>query len=203
MSKITGLVLFVAGAAVGSATTWYYAKKKYEQIAQEEIDSVKEVFSRREAESNDKSDKSEEGEDDSESDPGKRVTVEDYVDKVSECGYIEEDEEDDSDDESAYAPDPTVYRSDRAPYVISPSEFGTLDEYDQITLTYYADSVLVDENDEIIEDVEGTVGFESLTTFGEYEDDAVHVRNERHGIDYEILAHPRKFSEMLKHNPYS
>ena len=45
MSKSTNIVMFVLGAAVGSAATWYFTKKKYEQIAQEEIDSVKEAFS--------------------------------------------------------------------------------------------------------------------------------------------------------------
>lgn len=49
MSKTTGFVMFVLGAAVGSVATWQYVKKKYEQIAQEEIDSVKEIFSRRES----------------------------------------------------------------------------------------------------------------------------------------------------------
>ena len=49
MSKATGFVMFVLGAAVGSVVTWQYTRKKYEQIAQEEIDSVKEIFSRRES----------------------------------------------------------------------------------------------------------------------------------------------------------
>ena len=48
MSKSINFMLFIFGAAVGSAATWTYAKKKYELIAQEEIDSVKEVFSKRE-----------------------------------------------------------------------------------------------------------------------------------------------------------
>ena len=48
MSKSINFMLFIFGAAVGSAATWMYAKKKYELIAQEEIDSVKEVFSKRE-----------------------------------------------------------------------------------------------------------------------------------------------------------
>lgn len=49
MNKAAGFVMFVLGAAVGSVVTWQYTKKKYEQIAQEEIDSVKEIFSRRES----------------------------------------------------------------------------------------------------------------------------------------------------------
>ena len=41
---LTNLAIFVAGAAVGSIATWAIVKKKYEQIANEEIKSVKEVF---------------------------------------------------------------------------------------------------------------------------------------------------------------
>ena len=44
MNKARGFVMFVLGAAVGSVATWQYTKKKYERIAQEEIDSVKEIF---------------------------------------------------------------------------------------------------------------------------------------------------------------
>ena len=46
---------FIIGAATGSAVTWYLLKDKYEALAQEEIDSVKEVFLRREQELKDQS----------------------------------------------------------------------------------------------------------------------------------------------------
>ena len=45
MSKaFSNLVIFATGAVVGSLATWQFVKKKYEQLAQEEIDSVKEAF---------------------------------------------------------------------------------------------------------------------------------------------------------------
>ena len=47
--------------------------------------------------------------------------------------------------------------------------------------------------DNIIEDVEGTVGTDSLTHFGEYEDDSVFVRNDEKQIDYEILLDSDKY----------
>ena len=50
--KTTVLSAFILGAASGSAVTWYSVKKKYEEIAQREIDSVKEVFANREKERN-------------------------------------------------------------------------------------------------------------------------------------------------------
>ena len=51
------------------------------------------------------------------------------------------------------------------PYVIPPESFDDLEDYDAISLTYYADGILADENDEIIEDVENIVGFESFESF--------------------------------------
>lgn len=73
------------------------------------------------------------------------------------------------------------------PYVIPPDEFGEVEGYETISLTYYSNYILADENDEIVEDVENTVGSESLSHFGEYEDDSVFVRNDMRKCDYEIL----------------
>ena len=42
-SKRWVLLAFIAGAGIGSVCTWQLLKRKYEQIAQEEIDSVKAV----------------------------------------------------------------------------------------------------------------------------------------------------------------
>lgn len=81
-------------------------------------------------------------------------------------------------------------------YVISPEEFGKND-YDAESLNYYADGVLTNSWDEVIEDVDGFVGEDSLTRFGEYEDDCVYVRNEVLQTDYEILLDERKFSDIV------
>ena len=40
-------VIFAAGAIIGSAVTWKYAKDKYEKIADEEIASVKEMYAKK------------------------------------------------------------------------------------------------------------------------------------------------------------
>ena len=82
------------------------------------------------------------------------------------------------------------------PYVISPDEFGNEFDYEEVSLTYYADGVLTDDQDNIIEDVEGLVGLDSLNHFGEYEDDSVFVRNDALQTDYEILADLRNYSDV-------
>lgn len=88
------------------------------------------------------------------------------------------------------------------PYVISPSEFGELENYEQCTLTFYADGVLTDSNDEEVDDVDSLIGRESLSHFGEYEDDSVFVRNDTTKMDYEILLDNRFYSNVIKAEPY-
>ena len=88
------------------------------------------------------------------------------------------------------------------PYDISPDEFGEFDDYEKISLTYYKDQILADDGDEPIEDIDEVVGSESLNCFGEYEDDAVFVRNDRLKCDYEILLDHRKYSDVVQRKPY-
>lgn len=173
---------FIIGAATGSVATWYLLKDKYEALAQEEIDSVKEVFLRREQELKDQSVKKTvaEGIKDAE-----RLKKEGYT-RYSDFGSDEEEK-------------PV---SEAGPYVIPPEQFGDDEEYEQISLTYYADGVLADENDEVIEDVEDAVGIDSLNHFGEYEDDSVFVRNDARKCDYEILLDQRTYSEVAEDMPH-
>lgn len=193
MNKITSFMMFIFGAAVGSVVTWQYTKKKYEQIAQEEIASVKETFSKLEVKSKDN---------ETEKNNNVRTIVErakdrpsvvEYAAKLRKQGYTNYSDTDSLSEEEV---DENMIID--KPYVISPDEFGEFYDYDTISLTYYADQVLADEDDELVEDIEETVGFESLNAFGEYEDDAVFVRNDRLKCDYEILLDQRKYSDVIK-----
>ena len=199
-NKITSFMMFIFGAAVCSVVTWQYIKKKYERIAQEEIDSVKETFSKlKEVKSKDN---------ESEKNNNARTIVERAKDKPSiveyaawlrKQGYTNYSDYSDTDASEEEADENMI--NDK-PYVISPDEFGEFDDYDTISLTYYADQVLADEDDELVEDIEETVGFESLNTFGQYEDDSVFVRNDRLKCDYEILLDQRKYSDVIKRRPH-
>lgn len=179
MSK-KNFIMFILGAVIGSVVTWKYTEQKYEQIAQDEIDSVKEIFSKREdVDGTDlrmKADNAKE-----------KHNVIEYAARLREQGYINYSEE--------VKQEPMIV--DKAPYVIAPEEFGDLDDYETISLTYYADQILADDNDQLVEDIQDIVGFESLNSFGEYEDDSVFVRNDRLKCDYEILLDKRKYSNVI------
>lgn len=178
------ITAFIIGAAAGSLVTWQYVKKKYERIAQEEIDSVRMVFKDRK-EDRGKHRLTYPVDHDEETMAGKDIL--DYLEKVEETGYAGH-----PDKEKGVGED--MDKIER-PYVIRPEEFGEYDDYEKISLTYYADGVLADDGDEIIEDVEDIVGIESLSHFGEYEDDSVFVRNDRLRCDYEILLDHSRYME--------
>ena len=89
----------------------------------------------------------------------------------------------------------------KKPYVISPFDFGEIDGYNQISLTYYADGILEDDANDIVTDVDELIGAGSLNTFGEYEDDSVFVRNEYLRTDFEILKDYRTYEEATGNSP--
>lgn len=189
MNKAFSVMIFTLGVAVGAAITWEYSKKKFEQLAREEIDSVKQVYAQK-SEGNVPNNVKETAELAKEK-PG---VMEYYVNKIQKEGYMDYSETGKKEDTAKPKPAP-------GPYIIPPDSFGELDGYEQISFTYYADGVLADENDEIVENVDEIIGREALNGFGEYEDDSVFVRNDKLKADYEILADQRKYSEVAKSLP--
>ena len=197
---IKNLLIFVAGASIGVAATWQFFKAKYEQIANEEIASVKDVYSKRIHEANISDTKPEVVEDKNDIQASKES--EEVDDDKNDIQTNKESEEVDDEDINEYKKLASVYKNDEKekggeamanePYVIKPEEFGDSD-YDLVSLNYYADKVLVDEDDNPIEDIDYLVGEDSLKHFGEYEDDSVFVRNDNLKTDFEILLVEEKY----------
>ena len=215
MNTCKNLLIFLAGAALGTIVTGRVLKTKYEQIAEEEIASVKEVYAKKMK----KLEESTEG--DTEPEPTKEE-VNQYREMAS--GYtnyskmkkLEEPTEGDTEPELTKE-EVNQYREMAfshidylkmqkevekevvevyTPQVISPDEFDTNDFKTQ-TLTLYADGVLADEYDNVITNVDEIVGEESLDHFGEYEEDTVYVRNEELETDFEILKDDSNYRDML------
>ena len=183
MNKTTTFIAFLTGVTVGSIATWKLLKTKYEQIAQEEIDSVKEAFLR-----NYGDETIDEIPDESEPINGidEKPDLSIYTAKLKEQGYLVSDPEKEEEDE-----DMTT-----KPYVISPDDFGDLD-YKIVSLIYYADKILADYDGNVIEDVDRRIGKDSLTHFGEYDEDSVYVRNDELKTDYEIVLDLEKYSNLF------
>ena len=198
--KIINVVAFAVGAAIGSAVTYAVLKPKYERMIQEEVDTFKKEFL--ECMNEEQAATEEESEEEDEERPS--------ID-WSELEDLNEEEEEEFDDETLdeYAELVSKYTNEeggavevaKKPYVISPFDFGEIDGYNQISLTYYADGILEDDANDIVTDVDELIGAGSLNTFGEYEDDSVFVRNEYLRTDFEILKDYRTYEEATGNSP--
>lgn len=179
------LFIFAVGAAIGSAVTWKFVETKYKKLADEDIASYKEMCERKYGADDavkkaepEKAPATEAPKNNAAQAIAKAIDIckkEGYDMNVDECG-----------------------RDMSKPYVIRPDEFGQFDDYRQVSLSYYEkDKVLTDELDNPIEDVDMMVGLDSLTHFGQYEDDSVYVRNDERMTDYEILLDIRGYWELV------
>ena len=191
--KLSNVLLFTAGVAVGSLVTWRYFKSKYEVVEDEIEEKTEEPEGETETEDEDP--------EVSESKMSyKKPPLKEYVKMVEDNGYVPKTHMEEVEEEIANGKwdDKDVYE----PYIIRPEEYGELHAYETLSLNYYADGVLTDELDNPIEDVESLVPADFADHFGEYEDDVVHVRNDNLECDYEILRDLRKFTDVVGEYPY-
>lgn len=73
-------------------------------------------------------------------------------------------------------------------------------DFKKVDLTYFeGDDVLMDEDERIIRDIDGTIGLESLKNFGYYNPDpkVVYVRNNRLEVDFEVMRDEGSFAEQI------
>ena len=82
--------------------------------------------------------------------------------------------------------DEEEYTTEDHPYVISREEFGQRPEYDKVYLDFYSDSILTNEYDEILENVDEVLGNDWQDHIGDEEEGFVCVRNDQKETDYEI-----------------
>lgn len=195
MNNVSKLFVFAVGAAIGSLSAWLYAKKHYEKIANDEIRSMREYFRKREKEllEDDETEETEGEPDSSEEEKDKAI----YSNIIKESGYVRYGKSSNRDDSEEEGKKNNI---DDEPYVIRPDLFDTLDDYESMTLTYYADGVLADMFDVPIDDPDTLVGTDFVDCFNadEVDGDVVYVRNERKKTDFEIIEDLRNYSDMMK-----
>ena len=181
MNKGLYLLTFAVGAVAGSAASYFVLKKKFEKITQEEIDSVKEAFTYKQAEEV----------------YSKVDTPAELLKEFAEAVDLEKEYKDIIKSNN-YGNDNVVKEKPNSHIrIISPVELGEDEYYSVVGLTYYADGTLADEEGNIV-DIDDTISADALNHFGEYDDCAVHVRNIKTETDYEVLLDERDYSEVFK-----
>ena len=182
-----GLLIFAAGLAVGAVAGAVLVKNKVLADAKAEIDEVREYYreSRGVKEVEEVKEK-----------------VEETIDHIQDL--IEEHETKPKTGNTNYSQITKMYMSKDEfqtpmyddPFVIDPSEFGENPEYDTETLTYFADGVLVDDVDDVIDEPDIVVGLENLKVFEEFGATTVYVRNDIYKTDYEIIRDDWNYSDL-------
>ena len=171
---------FLAGIGIGSVITWKITENYYRQIANEEIESVVNRF--KELEDRFKKDDEE----------IMKTSTDENEDDINEYNEIAHNYKPSNKYEEAKLKEDE--KDLVGPYVISPEEFGEND-YEIRSLTLYSDGTLVDNEDHTIAVPEHVLGEEALDHIGEYEDDAVHVRDDMNQVDYEVIKVNKTFKE--------
>jgi hypothetical protein len=172
--------IFLIGFGVGALVASKMVQNRYEDIIQEEIESIREVESRR-VRLNKKTD-----------DIYERVNQQVIESEKSYHKIVENYKDGDYDVNSDW--------NRSHPYEITDEQFSeSMDNFDKITLFYYADEVLADEGEEMIDDVDRAVGIKLLMDWAGDPDESqvLYVRNEKMMIDYEILRMEQPYSEMV------
>lgn len=191
-TKLTSALIFVGGAAIGSIVTWQLTKETYRKLAAEEIASVREYYRGR-------------YEGPQQSEPTKGET--------NKSAYLSKREPTKEETEMVtnYSNLTKAYTSpeneqeveyETEPYVISPDLFGELPDYNAVSLTYYADGVLADDEGNVMTDADDVVGKDFADHIGDYEPDAVHIRSDWNQCDYEILAVTDRYEDIHKKDPH-
>lgn len=196
-STWTSVISFTMGAAVGALVAWKVLEKKYDKLIDEEIESVKESFSRMYKDGNTEPEEEPTVIDGDEITTGKidpeQLSIREYKQIIKESKYT---------NYSGMGEEDNVVSE--KPYVIAPDDFDELYGYEAISLTYYADGVLTDAmSNELVEDVDNVVGADFADHIGDYEESAVHIRNDRLKADYEILCDLRNYSDVINPSPHS
>lgn len=205
MSKtIEYLLIFSAGVAAGVLGARGYFKEKYETLAKEEIDSVKEVYGRRNLrKSRDISEKKDEKpEKVVETVPPRERMMVDFgysaaskdADNTDYRKFYEQDTNNvDLEEEMAKKESP---KENNTPYLISEDDYSDTEiSYDKMSCTFYVpDQVLVDDlSREVVEQyVIGPENFEFLVKTNER---MVYIRNDELACDLEISRDQNSIEE--------
>lgn len=206
--SIFGVIGFVLGAAAGSLVTWKLIEKKYMDMADEEIQSVKEMYRSKIVNPEVLDRKNDDMFIAAREAPEFTVSMEVTDEKLSELtgSYLSDAEKPDytaysqaKENRNAFndamPTEPELKQDD--PYVIDPTEFGEFSEYEQRELTYYKDGVICENDTDMIDPYDIFGDLDVGDHFGEYEDDRVFVRDDKRQVDYEVLRDERMFMEVL------
>ena len=182
-------LIFIGGAVTGSLVSWYFTKKKYETLAENEIAKMREGYRQKNKEL------------------AERARIKPDISEVTKDRFtIHKEDVDLADKEEnliakyAEESEPTgeenISPNDDIIEFIDDSEFASMNGYEKINLVLYEDDVLANEMSDDIVLVEDTVGQQAIDDFKHYNPEAFYVRNNQLMTEYEITRDHRTYEEV-------
>lgn len=180
----------VGGAAIGSFVTYKVVGKKlgdeYEARYQEQVKDLKAHFTVPKVEKavQDKKELAKKKAEKNVPAPAEKPTLVEMTKKLKAYTNY-----------SNVEPEPAEEKYKGKPYVISPEEYGEETDYELEELTFYADGILANSFDEIL-NIDEYIGKESIKHIGDYEKDTLHIKNDGKKFYYEVLVDERSYLDV-------
>lgn len=181
--------IFIGGAITGSLVSWYFTKKKYETLAENEIAKMREGYRKKNKEL------------------AERARIKPDISEVTKDRFTIHKEDVDLDEKEenliakyAEESEPTgeenISPNDDIIEFIDDGEFASMNGYEKVNLVLYEDDVLANEISDDIVLVEDTVGQQAIDDFKHYNPEAFYVRNNQLMTEYEITRDHRTYEEV-------
>ena len=182
-------LIFIGGAVTGSLVSWYFTKKKYETLAENEIAKMREGYRKKNKELADRARVK----------PNISEVVNDRITIHQDDVDLAEKEENliaKYAEESEPTGEENISPNDDVIEFIDDSEFASMNGYEKVNLVLYEDDVLANEMSDDIVLVEDTVGQQAIDDFKHYNPEAFYVRNNQLMTEYEITRDHRTYEEV-------
>ena len=208
---IKGTLIFLAGIGVGYLVADTIKSEQYARQARDEINEVKAIYKEKLAEgkkSQNNSETEKVEEETTEEFPKEDIVEYKTLTKKYDYNKIyanKEEKKDEHKEEESRISDLNYVTYDAneydRPYIINEENYGEIEEYDTLQLTYFiGDKKLVDEDaDDIVDEPDLHVGLDNLKIFDEFpECTGIYVRNDVLKIDFEILKDDFCYEDMIE-----
>ena len=182
-------LIFIGGAVTGSLVSWYFTKKKYETLAENEIAKMREGYRKKNKELAERARVK----------PNISEVVNDRLTIHKEDVDLAEKEENliaKYAEESEPTGEENISPNDDVIEFIDDGEFASMNGYEKVNLVLYEDDVLANEMSDDIVLVEDTVGQQAIDDFKHYNPEAFYVRNNQLMTEYEITRDHRTYEEV-------
>ena len=182
-------LIFIGGAVTGSLVSWYFTKKKYETLAENEIAKMREGYRKKNKELAERARVK----------PNISEVVNDRLTIHKEDVDLAEKEENliaKYAEESEPTGEENISPNDDVIEFIDDGEFASMNGYEKVNLVLYEDDVLANEISDDIVLVEDTVGQQAIDDFKHYNPEAFYVRNNQLMTEYEITRDHRTYEEV-------